>query len=315
MKLRSLLPFCFALASVAAQPQPRNRIVRVVTVGQEELDKRGANILQETVERLDRATAFRPDIACLPEVFVDTAPEEVPGPVTRRLAEWSRRNACYLVFGIKTQSGGKVYNSAVLLNRKGEVAGQYDKAHPTEGELGKGIHPGRTDPAVFATDFGKIGIQICFDVNWWDEWEKLKQKGAEIVFFPAAYPAARQLSAIALTNQFYVVSSAQSRISRIYDITGEVLAASGRFQPWAGAALPLGKRLFEIDFHTQKAREIQRKYGDKVELKWYHEDDWFTLASIDPQLTMEELIAEFGLVPLNDYRVRALGAVEKARAK
>ncbi len=116
-------------------------------------------------------------------------------------------------------------------------------------------------------------------------------------------------------NQFYAVSSTRDRSSRIYDITGVELASSGRFQPWAAAALPIGKRLFEIDFHVRKAREIQRKYGDRVELRWYHDDDWFTLASLDPELTVEDLIAEFGLTPLDAYRSRAAKMIDAARSK
>lgn len=310
--MRCLCAFLFLAAGYAAPPAARNPIVRVVTVSQADLD-RGANLLDNTLERLEEAAAFRPDIACLPELAIATTPEEVPGPVTRRLAEWARRHKSYLIFGIHTREGGKVYNSAVLLDREGRVAGRYDKIYPTERELKNGAHPGNPDPPVFRTDFGTIGVQICFDVNWWETWRRLKEKGAAIVFFPAAYPAARQLSAIALANEFFVVSSSQSRLSRIYDITGEVLAVSGRLQYWAGAALPLGKRLFEIDYHIGKAREIQRKYGDRVELRWYHEDDWFTLASLDPRVKTEDLIAEFNLVPLAGYRRRARQAVVDAR--
>jgi predicted amidohydrolase len=302
-----------AAATLPAAERARNPIVRVVTVSQADLPRSG-HLLEDTLERLERAAAFRPDIAALPEVFVDAPPEAVPGPVTKRLAEWARRHGSYVVLGIKTAAGGRVFNSAVILDRDGKVLGQYDKLHPTEGEIEKGIHPGLKPPQVFQTDFGKVGVQICFDVNWWDEWKKLKEQGAQIVFFPAAYPAARQLSAIALMNQFFVVSSTQSRLSRIYDITGEVLSVSGRFQPWAGAALPLGKRLFEIDFHTGKARDIQAKYGDRVELTWFHEDDWFTLASRDPSLTVEDLIAEYGLTPLNAYRERAKKVIETRRS-
>lgn len=152
-------------------------------------------------------------------------------------------------------------------------------------------------------------------MNWWETWKRLKQKGARIVFFPAAYPAALQLSALALANQFFVVSSSRSRLSRIYDITGEVLVTTGQFQQWAGAVLPLGKRLFEIDYHIEKAREIQRRYGPKVEIAWRHEDDWFTLASLEPELTVEDLIAEFNLTPLDDYRTRAAKAVDEARKR
>ncbi|MDP2998578.1 MAG: carbon-nitrogen hydrolase family protein [Bryobacterales bacterium] len=319
MKTTLLAAACFSAVCAAGEPSrtppaaTRNRIVRVVTISQDLLGKTNPDLLEATMKRLDESAAFGPDIACLPELFARGAPESVPGPVTRRLAGWAREHSAYVVFGLKTRAGERVYNSAILLDRQGRVIGQYNKIHPTEGELKEGTRPGDADPPVFETDFGTIGIQICFDVNWWDFWKRLKAKGAKIVFFPAAFPADRQLSALALMNQCYIVSSSNSRSSRIYDITGEAVAASGNYRQWAGAAIPIGKRLFEVDYHTAKAREIQRKYGPKVELTWYHEDDWFTLASVDPTLTVEDLMAEFGLTPLDAYRIRAGQAIEAAR--
>jgi predicted amidohydrolase len=300
------------LAQSPETARPRNPIVRVVSISQDGLDRSHPKLLEHTLDRLRSAASFHPDIATLPEVFLPE-PETIPGPVTAKLAAWAREQSSYVLFGLRTRSAGKLYNSAILLDRQGKLAGQYHKIHPTENELKDGVHPGPEDPPVFEADFGKIGIQICFDVNWWSDWRRLKDKGARIVFFPAAYPAARQLGAVALANQMFIVSSTQNRLSRIYDITGEELAVSGRFQPWAGAAVPIGRRLFEIDFHTSKAKEILRKYGSRVDLRWYHEDDWFTLASLDPALTVEDLIAEFGLTPLDDYRARADRAIREAR--
>jgi len=312
---KSLAITIFLAIACAATAAERNKIVRVVTISQADLNRSGRTILNDTLERLDRAATFRPDIAALPEVFVGGEPEIVPGPVTDRLADWARRHSSYVVFGIKTRVGDHVFNSAVLLDRMGKVVGQYNKAHPTEGEFEQGIHPGKLDSGIFETDFGTIGIQICFDVNWWDQWKALKQKGAKIVFFPAAYPAAKQLAAIALMNQFFIVSSTNSQLSRIYDITGDVLATSGRHEPWAGAALPIGKRLFEVDFNNRGAREVQRKYGPRVEVKWQNEDDWLTVASLDPNLTVDDLITEFGLTPLDAYRARARKAIDLVRNK
>lgn len=319
-RLRILLSIlavsCAVSASAGERRPPKNPIVRVVTISTDRLsaDTKGG-LLEGAMERLNQAASFRPDIACLPELFARSAAETVPGPTTKRLGEWARQHSSYVIAGIRKLSGGRTYNSAVLLDRHGEVVGQFDKIYPTEQELEQGITPGAPDPPVFETDFGTIGIQICFDVNWWDNWKRLKERGARIVFFPAAYPAAQQLSAIALTNEFFVVSSTGTRPSRIYDITGRVLSASGEYQQWAGAVLPLGRRLYEVDFHVQKVRLIQQKYGSKVDVQWYHDDDWFTLASLDPDLTVEGIEKEFGLTPLRDYRIRAAKAIDSARRK
>jgi predicted amidohydrolase len=304
--MRLLSAVLFAAALNAGEP---NHIVRVVSVTQADLT-RGPKLFEETMARLESAASFRPDIAVLPELAI-----EGPNPDTKRLAAWAKRNSSYLIYGITTQREGKSYNSAVLLDRKGNAVGHYDKMHPTENELKAGTMPGEADQPVFETDFGIIGIQICFDVNWWNSWSRLKQKGAKIVFFPSAYPAARQIAALALANQFFVVTSAQSRSSNIYGIVGDTIATTGRYQPYAAAALPIGRRLFEVDFNHPKARAIMQKYGPKVEVVWHHDDDWFTLASLAPDLTVDELIAEYGLTPLDEYRVRAKKAVDQARQR
>ena len=292
------------------------KIVRVVTVSQAQLQRQANDLLDPTMAILNHSASFQPDIACLPELFTDGAAEPVPGPVTERLARWAREHSSYVVFGLKTKEGDRIYNSAILIDRKGQLIGEYHKIHPTEDEIKGGITPGDDiGPAVFKTDFGTIGIQICFDVNWRDEWHRLKQRGAKIVFWPSAYPAARQLPALALSNEFYIVSSTSTGSASIYDITGEVLATSGKYREWAGAALPLGKRLFEVDRNAAKAAEIEQKYGPKVQVTWYHDSDWFTLASLDPHLTVEDLIAEYGLTPLREYLTESTKLIDRARAE
>jgi predicted amidohydrolase len=294
----------------------RDRIVRVVTISQDGLPRGTDDLLEPTLARLNRAASFHPDIACLPELFSNRAAEGVPGPVTESLAAWAREHSSYVIFGLKARKGARVYNSAVLLDRQGQIAGQYDSIHPDEGQLKDGMTPGKdVGPPVFKTDFGTIGIQICFDVEWRDEWRHLKEQGAQIVFWPSAYPAGRQLPALALLSEYYVVSSTMHGAAHIYDITGEALASSGKYQEWAGAALPLGKRLFETDYNVSKAREIQQKYGSRVEVTWYHDSSWFTLASLDPNLTVEDLISEYGLTPLDDYIRRSTKAINQARDK
>src|ERR1044071_865275 len=168
MKAALMAALCFSSAWAAGQPAPRNRMVRVVTVSQDQLDLKDAGLVEATMKRLNEAASFRPDIALLPELFARGDAETVPGPITGRLSSWARENSSYVIFGMKTRIGKHIYNSAILLDRQGRAAGQYNKIHPTEGELQEGTHPGGPDPPVFETDFGLIGIQICFDVNWWD---------------------------------------------------------------------------------------------------------------------------------------------------
>ncbi len=296
--------------------QGSDRAVHVAAVTQDRLD-RGSSVtlVEETLERLDRAAYREPDIACLPETFAGYDAEPAPGPITERLSGWARDRSCYVICPIRTQVAGRTFNSAIILDRRGEIVGRYDKIHLTEGELAGGVTAGDADPPVFQTDFGTIGVQICFDVNWPESWRLLKEKGADIVFYPSAFPAHRQLSSLAWMNELYIVSTTKTRASRVYDITGEVVAESGYFQPWADAALHLGKRLFEIDYNTDKVRKLQQKYGGRALVQWCHDESWFTLASQGPGLSVEELMDEFGLVPLRTYLARCEKALDDARAR
>jgi len=187
------------------------RAVHVATVSQDRLD-RGSSVtlVEETLERLDRAAYREPDIVCLPETFSGYEAEPAPGPITERLSGWARGRSCYVICPMRTEVAGRTFNSAIILDRRGEMVGRYDKIHLTEGELAGGVAAGEADPPVFQTDFGTIGVQICFDVNWPESWRRLKEKGAEIVFYPSAFPAHRQVSSLAWRNEFHIVSAWRS---------------------------------------------------------------------------------------------------------
>jgi beta-ureidopropionase len=303
--------------SGVADDRGPNPIVRVVTVSQAGLSfEPGRDLLEPTLERLEQSAVFHPDIACLPEMFSNRAPEAVRGPVTARLSAWALANSSYVLFGLRTKKGDLIYNSAILLDRRGQIVGQYNKIHPTDGEIKDGTTPGvDAGPPVFRTDFGTIAVQICFDVNWREEWQRLKQQGAQIIFWPSAYPAARQLPALALTNEVYVVSSTNSGPSSIYDITGEVMGSTGAHQEWVGTVVPLGKRLFETDYNAKVMPVIERDYGSRVQIVWYHDSDWVTLASLDPHVTVEDLIAKYNLIPLRQYIVQSTHTIDEARSK
>jgi beta-ureidopropionase len=295
----------------------KERFVSVVAVSQEGIrDKAESDpraLWSETMERLDLAATERPDIVCLPECAPGGEPQCVPGPASEEISAWAARQSCYVVLPLLVRDGESLTNSALLIGRDGRIQERYDKIHLTESALRALQRPGQPDPPVFRTDFGLIGVQICFDVNWHEPWRRLEEKGAEIVFWPSAYPAARQLSALAWMNEYYVVSATMTRTSRIYDITGETLAASGVFHEWARARLCMGKRLFELDYQIGVSREIEARYGERVRVRWYSEEDWFTLESCDPELAVDEIVREYRLVPKRAYHERCREANERVR--
>ncbi|MDR0708718.1 MAG: carbon-nitrogen hydrolase family protein [Spirochaetaceae bacterium] len=81
---------------------------------------------------------------------------------------------------------GRKYNRGVLYDRRGSLIGIYDKIHPYSPEITEdNISPG-TRTGIFTTDFGKVGMIICYDSWFTDATQFLALKGAEVILFPVA---------------------------------------------------------------------------------------------------------------------------------
>jgi len=305
---------------VQAEPA-RHREVWVAGVTMDGLAPRSKDeAVTQTLSRMDLLASNKPDIVCLTETFqlaavqprmsYDQLAEPIPGPTTTRMGQWARAHNSYVICPIHERQGGKIYNTAVVLDRAGNLAGTYRKVHVVENEMEAGASCGRSAPEAIETDFGKIGVQICFDVNWPEGWAALKAAGAEIVFWPSAYPGGRALYPLAWRNIFHVVSVPWYKpgVAEVIDIAGDIVASGGNWEPWVCAPVNLEQGLFHLDFQMEKARKIEAKYGRSVRIKWFHLENWFIVEALDKGLTIAQLKAEFGLVPLDEYLARAARA-------
>ena len=323
---------------MAIRALKENSLPREVTVAaislkglwpEQTIEKRIKGVL----ERMENVYPFEPDIICLPETFqiswvnemktLDEIAEDenVPGPVTSIIADIARKHNCYIVCPVVTKKEGHFYNSAVLLNRKGEIDGVYHKIHPTDTETlpdvyykGGGTTPGVLKPPVFKTDFGTIGLQICMDASWFDNWRLLREAGAEMVLFPSQGPFGDTLAYHAWLNQYYIVA-ATGEDARILDMTGDLIAGDGEFARWACAPVNLEKELLEIWPQVQRFPEIEKKYGNRLRIKIYHPENWATIESRDPELKVKEVLKEFGLPTLAEQLKEATEIQDQYRLK
>jgi beta-ureidopropionase len=273
---------------------------------------------------LERACASQPDIICLPETFCTMGiprpaaelAQVVPGPITEMVAEVAKSNHTYVIAPLLRWEAGRVYNSAVLTDRSGVVVGTYDKVHPVPNEsyhvLEAGVTPGLA-PRVFDTDFGRIGILICFDINWPQEWRTLKEEGAEIIFWPSAYEGGLPLRSRALDHHYYVVSAVTAMHSRIIDVTSRILAETGPYRDIVEAKLDLERVVFSTDYNERQLPAIQARYGRSVTVETCLDEDIFTLESQRDDLCVDDIIREFGLVPWCDYIARSADAQASQR--
>ena len=137
--------------------------------------------------------------------FADVA-ETVPGPTTQRLGELARKHNSYIVAGLYEREGPAIYNTAVLIDREGNVAGKYRKVQLPYEEIEGGLTPGNDYP-VFQTDFGTVGLMICYDSQFAEPAQALAGRGAEIIFMPIWGGIETLARARAIENKVFLVSS------------------------------------------------------------------------------------------------------------
>ncbi len=291
---------------------PRN--VRIATIAMGEGGPTVAANRARMGRLIEQGMAEKPDILAIPESFtlvnlqdgkISEMAEDVPGPTLAMASDYARRHRAYILCPILARRSGGMHIEAFLLDRFGKIVGSYQKNHPVvEGseyrKVEFGSRPGGEVP-VFDTDFGRIGVQICFDIEFRDGWDALERAGAELIFWLSAYDGGRDLSIKAWNHHCYIASAVQTRYARILDIMGETLAISGSHDPIATCTIDLDVALFHMDFNKVQISAMRAKYGPDLTMHMYHEENYFTLRSNRADLSVADVIREFELDPLKDY--------------
>jgi len=276
------------------------------------------------LERMEEAAPLQPDLVCLPEVApfanlssgrppVEKMAEESAGPISKRFAAYAREHKCYVACGIYTREKERYYNSMVLFDRGGNRVGAYHKIHPTEGEIRNHISPGPMDAPVFQTDFGVVGAQICFDIEWLDGWSAVSRKGAEIVVWPSAYGGGWKLNMLANINRFVLVSSTRKGVSKIVDISGETIAWTGIWDHWICSRVNLEKAFLHSWPYATRFNELRKKYGRDLRITTFHEEEWSILESLSPDLKIADVLREFEIKTYEEMVRSAESAQVQAR--
>ncbi|MCL2639415.1 MAG: heparinase II/III family protein, partial [Phycisphaerales bacterium] len=189
--------------------------------------------------------------------------EAVPGgPTCKVLSELAKRHHCYVCAGLYEYHGGPIYNTAVLYDRDGKFVGKYNKTHLPREESEAGLTPGDTYP-VFDTDFGKVGIMICWDVHFPEPARSLALQGAELILLPIWGGNETLTRARAIENHVYLISSSYHMKNMILDPMGNSLAeAPGNGVGLITAEIPLGKQIIQPWLSDMKNRIWGERRGD-----------------------------------------------------
>ena len=190
---------------------------------------------------LDEAGISGCQIVCLPEGWPTcntglgmqkTEVNTLKGSASIMLAQKAKKYGMYIVSGQYSWIGDTLNNVAVLYDRHGEIAAVYKKVQLPDSEAEQGAVPGNLLP-VFTTDFGRIGILICWDYAFPEVSRALALNGAEILFCPIWGDVRGtdiwKISARsrAVDNGVYFVSSIFDGHSVIINPAGDILQESG----------------------------------------------------------------------------------------
>jgi len=206
--------------------------------------------LAELGRLLDEAAAQQADLICLPEMVnaisipgsYEQWAEPIPGPAYAYLSAKAKAHSMYVLGCIYEREGDFIFNTAFLLDRQGGLVGKYRKVHLYWPEEREGVSPGDEFP-VFQTDFGKVGVIICYD-SWFAESVRvLALKGAEVVLCPNAGYEPRQVYGRAGDNAVYLVIATLNSDGAIISPRDEVLAEARFLNTVKVATVDLNDRI------------------------------------------------------------------------
>jgi len=282
--------------------------------------------LDEAIAFVEAAGREGADLVCLPETFLETGlpadqlpyAEALPGPTFDALSQLADKHRLWIVAGYSVRADERATeNSAIVIDRKGKLAARYGKIHPTISEMTRrNITPGAECATVVETDFGRMGLAICYDLGWPDLWAQLAVQGAELVVWPSAYGGGLSLQAYAWTHGYYIVSTVLSEHSRVIDISGYDLASTSRWSRMVTTTIDLEKELLHIApslGQHEKLFRLQQELGGRATIQGFTEENFVTLESNDPDWPVARIKQHYGLVNWSEYHAAATKVQDEHR--
>ena len=116
--------------------------------------------------------------------------EDAGGPTEAAVAQIARRHRLAIVYGHPERAPGdsarRAYNAATMIGPDGVVRGRHRKVH-LFGDVDRGQFVANSErPAAFDFDGSRVGMLICYDVEFPEAVRSLAVDGARAVLVPTA---------------------------------------------------------------------------------------------------------------------------------
>jgi len=241
------------------------------------------------------------------------------------LAAMARKHRSYLVLGgvfLDDPQTGACSNAAVVIDREGREVGRYVKVHPVLDRVGSdgtivlegGVTPG-SKYSTLDLDFGRIGVQICYDVEYPEGWRRLAEQGAEIVLFPTQSPQLTRPAMYAATHEYWVVSSTFRNNASFFEPgTGLVAAQITEPKQTLVHEIDLSYVVLPWSSKLRNGAAFREEFGDRVGYRYSESEDRGIFWSNDRAQTIGQMARSLGLLDTpSQQQARAREAQDRLR--
>jgi len=182
-------------------PKEYNNFMKIALI-QHTASKDIKSNIDKAVHSVKEAAGNGADIICFAELaftpFYPQKPvaekkielaETIPGQTTDVFSKLAKEFRVVIILNLYEIKGNNFYDSSPVINIDGTILGVTRMTHITDYACfhEKGYYdPGDTGAPVYETNFGKIGIAICYDRHYPEYMRALALNGAEVVFIPQA---------------------------------------------------------------------------------------------------------------------------------
>lgn len=219
-----------------------------ISVRNETLDKNRKG----WISVIDKAAVVGPDVIVLSEgvytrgtgTATTSLGEAIDGDLFRSMSEKAKEYKVYLVYSffervVGTPKDDGLYNVAILLDRDGKIAGRYVKYKLPADEINMGATSGESmykagkktlleSFPVFQTDFGIVGLEVCYDMEYKEPTKELAKNGAQIIFAPSIGYFGKNYNYLAKENNVFLVVSGQDSYAYTTGFDGTVQNADNK---------------------------------------------------------------------------------------
>jgi predicted amidohydrolase len=202
-------------------------------------------------------------------------------------------------------------NSTTYIGRDGTIKGIYDKNYLTVAGYDVNDCEYGTEANLVGLDFGNVASAICFDLNFDELLNRYAPQKPDLTVFSSMYHGGLRQAQWAYSTQSHFIGAVCGQQCTVLNPCGEVIAASSNYTHHVSAKINLDCKLCHLDENVPRFNAAKEKYKSALEI---HVPSYIGVALLScnsPDLSVNDIIKEFGIETLDEYFDRSIVHREK----